>query len=190
MKQIKLSQRAEEETPIAVNDIVEEKLIKDPTMPQFGPPIMQMQNLTQSAETNAANNGENLVENTNTDHVIEFLGFQNQAIVLSLMRQAKLLVFPSIWYERFPLTVAEAFACGLAVITPKLGCMAEIIEDGVNGCHFEPGNAADLAAKIQWADAFPDAVINMGINARCTYEVKYSPGVNYEQLIKIYQEVI
>jgi glycosyltransferase involved in cell wall biosynthesis len=130
------------------------------------------------------------VENTNTDHVIEFLGFQNQAIVLSLMRQAKLLVFPSIWYEGFPLTVAEAFACGLAVITPKLGCMAEIIEDGVNGCHFEPGNAADLAAKIQWADAFPDAVINMGINARCTYEVKYSPGVNYEQLIKIYQEVI
>lgn len=69
MKQIKLSQRAEEETPIAVNDIVEEKLIKDPTMPQFGPPIMQMQNLTQSAETNAANNGENLVENTNTDWI-------------------------------------------------------------------------------------------------------------------------
>lgn len=69
MQDVRLSQRSEEEIPIAINDVVEEKLIKDPTMPQFGPPIMQMQNLTQSAETNAASNGQNLVENTNTDWI-------------------------------------------------------------------------------------------------------------------------
>ncbi|WP_017317174.1 glycosyltransferase [Mastigocladopsis repens] len=122
--------------------------------------------------------------------VITFLGRQSKATVLELIYNAKFLVFPSIWYEGFPLTIAEAFACGLPVIASKLGSMAEIVEDGVTGLHFEAGNALDLAAKINWAITHPEAVDTMEINARCTYEAKYTPEANYKQFMEIYNLVL
>ena len=35
------------------------------------------------------------------------------------------------------MTVAEAFACGLPVLSSRIGGMTEIVEDGVTGLHFE-----------------------------------------------------
>jgi glycosyltransferase involved in cell wall biosynthesis len=129
------------------------------------------------------------VLNTKAEKFIEFLGFQDKQIVFSLMQKAQFLIFPSIWYEGFPLTLAEAFACGLPVVVSKLGGMAEIVEDGVTGLHFEAENTVDLATKIEWAMTHPEVINAMGRNARSTYENKYSPKTNYQQLIEIYQQV-
>ena len=133
---------------------------------------------------------EQKIQNSSVGNIIEFLGFQDKHKVLTLMHNAQSLIFPSIWYEGFPLTIAEAFSCGLPVIAPKLGSMAEIVEDGVNGLHFEPGNSIDMAAKIKFAISYPETIITMGKNARLSYENKYAPDANYQQLIAIYQEVI
>jgi len=133
---------------------------------------------------------EQTVKNSSGKNAIEFLGFQDKHKVLSLMYNAQFLIFPSIWYEGFPLTIAEAFACGLPVIVPKLGSMAEIVEDGVTGLHFEAGNSADMAAKIQWATTNPETMITMGKKARLVYEAMYAPEANYQQLIAIYEQVI
>jgi glycosyltransferase involved in cell wall biosynthesis len=130
------------------------------------------------------------IENTHAKNLIEFLGFQDKSTVLKLMQCAQLLVFPSIWYEGFPLTIAEAFSCGLPVLAPKLGGMAEIVENEMTGLHFEPGNTADLAAKINWAISHPENIIDMGKNARFLYENKYTPETNYQQIMAIYQQVI
>ena len=43
----------------------------------------------------------------------------------------------------------EAFLAGVPVITSNIGGMAELVEDGVNGLHFQMGNAADLARQLQ-----------------------------------------
>ena len=68
--------------------------------------------------------------------------------------------------------------------------MAEIVEDGVTGLHFEVRNPLDLAAKINWAITHPEIIDTMEINARCTYEAKYTPEANYKQLIEIYNQVM
>ncbi|MEH2380242.1 MAG: glycosyltransferase family 4 protein [Nostoc sp.] len=130
------------------------------------------------------------IKNTSSENFIEFLGFQDKPTVLALMQNAQFLVFPSIWYEGFPLTIAEAFACGLPVLVSKLGSMVEIVENGVTGLHFEAGNHRDMAAKIEWATTHPEAMRTMGKNARQVYETKYAPEVNYRQLMAIYQQVI
>ncbi|MEH1910064.1 MAG: glycosyltransferase family 4 protein [Nostoc sp.] len=130
------------------------------------------------------------IKNTSSENFIEFLGFQDKPTVLALMQNARFLVFPSIWYEGFPLTIAEAFACGLPVLVSKLGSMVEIVEDGVTGLHFEAGNHRDMAAKIEWATTHPEAMRTMGKNARQVYETKYAPEANYRQLMAIYQQVI
>ncbi|MBE9034022.1 glycosyltransferase family 4 protein [aff. Roholtiella sp. LEGE 12411] len=130
------------------------------------------------------------VQNSGYYHVIEFLGFQDKQVVLSLMQHANLLVFPSIWYEGFPLTIAEAFACGLPVLVSKLGGLTEIVEDGVNGLYFEAGNSHDLAQQIKWASTHDEAMLSMSKGALDSYKNKYSSEDNYQQLINIYQQLI
>lgn len=105
------------------------------------------------------------------------------------MARAAFLVAPYECYENFPLTLAEAFSHGLPVLASRLGAMAEIVEDGVTGLLFEPGNAADLAAKVRWLHAHPEECRRMGDNARQVYEEKYTPERNYEMLMEIYKTV-
>lgn len=51
--------------------------------------------------------------------------------------------------ETFGLVLIEAMRSGVAVVGTNAGGVPEIIEDGISGLLFEPGNAADLAAKLK-----------------------------------------
>ncbi len=124
------------------------------------------------------------------DSNVCFLGNQSKKQIHKLMSAARFLVMPSVWYEGFPMVLVEAFAHGLPVICSCLGGMAEIIEDGVTGLHFEPGDADDLAKKVHWMIAHPKECEQIGKNARLEYEQKYTPEKNYEMLIDIYQQAI
>lgn len=108
--------------------------------------------------------------------------------VSKAMGEAAFLVMPSECYETFGLVVIEAFAHGLPVIASRLGAMAELVQDGVTGLHFTPGDAYDLAEKMQWLHDHPQQASAMGNNARKIYLKKYTPEKNYELLINIYTE--
>jgi glycosyltransferase involved in cell wall biosynthesis len=123
------------------------------------------------------------------DHVY-FRGHQPRNQVLTFLRRARFLIFSSEWYENFPVTIAEAFACGVPVICSRMGAMQEIVEDGRTGLHFVPGHAADLAAKVEWAWTHPERMQEMGREARREYESKYTAEKNYPMLMEIYQRAI
>lgn len=78
----------------------------------------------------------------------EFLGWQKPNAVRELLRKARALVFPSVWYEGQPLTVYEALALGTPVIVSDLCAGREAVRDGDNGLWFKSGDAASLAAAI------------------------------------------
>lgn len=118
---------------------------------------------------------------------IEWLGRRSSAEVSALMADAAVLIFPSIWYEGFPLVLAEAFAAGLPVIASRLGAMAEIVTDGKTGLLFSPGRADQLFNAVQWAFAHPNQANAMRAAVRREFEEKYSAEVNYELLLAIYQ---
>jgi glycosyltransferase involved in cell wall biosynthesis len=120
---------------------------------------------------------------------IRVLGRLPDHEIVPEIKRAKFVVFPSEWYEGLPLTIAEAFACGVPVIASRLGSMAEIITDGVTGLHFEAGNPADLAAKVKWAWAHSKDMARMGRAARADYEAKYTAERNYEILMGISQRL-
>jgi glycosyltransferase involved in cell wall biosynthesis len=118
------------------------------------------------------------------------LGMLDQNSVRKEMSIAAFLVMPSEWYEGFPMVLVEAFSQGLPVVASRLGGMAEIVEDGITGLHFEAGNAKDLAEKVQWMYDHPEECKQMGLNARKVFEQKYTADKNYEILMDIYQEAI
>jgi glycosyltransferase involved in cell wall biosynthesis len=119
-----------------------------------------------------------------------FMGQVPRAQTIGLMRDARLLVFASEWYENFPVTIAESFACGVPVICSRLGAIREIVTDGQTGLHFEPGNDEDLAEKVDWAWNHPSELRAMGKAARREYETKYTAEKNYPLLMEIYQQAM
>jgi glycosyltransferase involved in cell wall biosynthesis len=121
---------------------------------------------------------------------IEMKGHQEAEGIRSLMSGARFLVFPSIWHEGFPMVIAESFASGVPVIASRLGSTAEIVQDGATGLHFESGDAADLAKKVEWAWNHPEEMARMGRAARAEYEAKYEASKNYEMLMEIYRRAI
>lgn len=121
---------------------------------------------------------------------VSMLGRLGREQVYSEMSSALALVFPSICYETFGLVLVEAFAMGTPVIGSRLGVVPDLIEEGVTGLLFEPGNADDLAAKMRWALANREAMAAMGRNARQRYEQCYTAERNYAQLLQIYREAI
>jgi glycosyltransferase involved in cell wall biosynthesis len=110
--------------------------------------------------------------------------------VLSLMRQAQMLVLPSICYENFPRTLAEAFGCGLPVVASRLGAMAHLIDHDRNGFLFDAGNANALATAMDSLASDPQRCSEMGLTARQTYEESLTPEINYKMLMQIYEDAL
>jgi glycosyltransferase involved in cell wall biosynthesis len=121
---------------------------------------------------------------------VELLGQLHRERTRDLIRNARFLVLPSLWYEGFPMVLAESFACGVPVIGSRLGAMEELIDDGQIGLHFGPGDPADLARKIAWAWSNPAEMAVMGHRARRKYEHNYGTESNYRLLMNIYCQVI
>jgi len=119
-----------------------------------------------------------------------WLGRQPQAQIVSLMKNARVLIVPSECYEIGPLTIIEAFACGLPVIASDLGSMAERVETGRNGLLFHAGDAADLAQKVRWAFENPKQLRVMRAAARRTFEETHTSGCNYKLLLEVYAQAI
>lgn len=131
-----------------------------------------------------------LAESLRNVRNLNYLGQSDRQSVIKKISGTTALVFPSILYETFGLSIIEAFACAKPVIASRLGAMAELIQDGVTGLLFEPGSAEDLAKKMNWAIEHPEEMKQMGLNARREYERKYTAETNYKILIEIYQAAI
>jgi glycosyltransferase involved in cell wall biosynthesis len=121
---------------------------------------------------------------------VEFLGQIPRPRTIEMIQGARFLVFPSEWYEGFPVTICEAFACGTPVICSRLGAMEEVVADGKTGLHFEPGNAEQLAEKALWAWNYPEEMREMGCHARREFEARYTAERNYPLLMRIYESVM
>jgi glycosyltransferase involved in cell wall biosynthesis len=117
---------------------------------------------------------------------VRIIGQQSREQVFALMRDARVLIFPSICYECSPMTIIEAFACGLPVIGSNLGSIPEYVMHRNTGLLFRPRDIADLGQQVRWAFEHTDELRGMRVAARREYEQKYTPERNYKMLMDIY----
>jgi glycosyltransferase involved in cell wall biosynthesis len=88
-------------------------------------------------------------------------------IVRSAMRQASVLVLPSIC-DGFGMVVAESMAQGLPVICSNNAGASQLVEEGVNGFVIPPANPTVLAERLAWCLDHPGELQKMGYNAAKT----------------------
>lgn len=118
---------------------------------------------------------------------VEWVGGKSRAETAELMGRARVLVFPSQWYETFGRVAIESFAAGTPVIASRLGAMAEICSEKETGLLFEPGSATSLRDSLRWVFDNPAQVAAMRHAARRVYEEKYTMEENCRVLIQAYE---
>jgi glycosyltransferase involved in cell wall biosynthesis len=121
---------------------------------------------------------------------IRWHGALKKPQVYERMNEAAALIVPSTWYEPFGIVVAEAFARGLPVIASKIGALASMVRHERTGLHFEPANAADLAAQVSRLHNQPQARRYWRDQARLEFERYYTGEHNYSLLMDIYRRTI
>lgn len=105
-------------------------------------------------------------------------------------RGARMLVLASTAFEMCPLVISEAMSHGIPVVAARIGGVDELVDDGVTGLLFEPGNPQDLARKVKqiWED--PALARTLGESGHQKAEREYGEDAYYAKLISIYREAI
>lgn len=119
---------------------------------------------------------------------VSWLGQRPRAEVLALMQDARCLIFPSEWFEGFPMTMVEAFAVGLPVIASRTGSMEELIIPGQTGEHFAAGQPDDLVRQVR---AFLGRNSqSMRRQARQVYLQRYTGDAHVKSLTRVYTQAL
>jgi glycosyltransferase involved in cell wall biosynthesis len=121
---------------------------------------------------------------------VEWLGWQSHDQVLETMKDASFLVFPTEWYEGFPMVLLEAMATGLPVIASRLGSVPEILDNGTTGMLISPKDSEQWLQALRWAICHPDELLLMGQRGRRMFESRYTSDLGYRQLMEIYRQTI
>ncbi|MBS0018113.1 MAG: glycosyltransferase family 4 protein [Arthrospira sp. SH-MAG29] len=97
------------------------------------------------------------------ENKVHFLGYIPHKELVDIFASHNVLVFPSVWEEPFGRSQVEAMAAGLTLITSGTGGSAEIVEPGVSGLTFPPGNAFALAEALMSLTKNPQGWKQMAI---------------------------
>jgi len=118
-----------------------------------------------------------------------FVGSKSWQELSALIMGAEFSIVPSIWYENFPNTIMESYACECPVIGSRIGGIPEMIREGETGLLFTAGDSSDLAEKISYLHTNIKSRTAMGIQARKILAEDYSVKKHYHALIGLYERI-
>jgi D-inositol-3-phosphate glycosyltransferase len=120
--------------------------------------------------------------------LILFLGKRSQDILPYYYSAAELLVMPSL-YESFGMVALESMACGTPVVASRVGGLAYLVQDGVNGYSVPDGDIEALSERITLLLRDPAHRQDLGRQA-----VAYAQDYDWEKIARrianLYREVI
>lgn len=117
-------------------------------------------------------------------------GWLSPAQVVEELAKARVLIFPSLWYETYGLVVAEAAARGVPAIVSDISAASERVIDGKTGWHMHSGDINDMVRCLKLI-ADDEVVAEAGLAAYRTFWE--SPPVltqHVERLLYIYDKVM
>jgi glycosyltransferase involved in cell wall biosynthesis len=117
---------------------------------------------------------------------VGFTGFVADAA--SAMRALDVVVHASTEPEPFGLVIVEAMGCGRPVIASRAGGAAELFVDGETALGHRPGDAADLARRIETLCRDPDLRLRLGRAGRAAAEARFDRARLADDLLPIYRQ--
>jgi len=129
----------------------------------------------------------NEVKKLKMEDRIHFWGFvDNSSFALNGL---DILVHASIKPEAFGRVILEAMACALPVAASADGGVLELIEDGVTGLLFQPGQVEFMARQVSRLLQNPDLRQTLSRNALNRFKKYFTIDRHVDQVIQIYDEI-
>lgn len=91
--------------------------------------------------------------------------------------------------ENLPYSMMEAMARERPLIASRVGGMPELVEEGISGFLFEPGDEAALAGYMNKLAGDPEGAVRMGRAGRAKLEREFAPGLGIQNHLKLYREI-
>jgi glycosyltransferase involved in cell wall biosynthesis len=120
----------------------------------------------------------------------EFRGHLTGIDLERTIREAGLIIVPSVWHENSPLSILEAMAHGKPIVASRIGGIPELVRDGTTGLLFDPGDVVQLSEKVRTLLVDRSRREVFGRNARKTVENEYSLEEHGATLLSLYEDLI
>jgi glycosyltransferase involved in cell wall biosynthesis len=121
---------------------------------------------------------------------VRFLSLIPTQELIRTYQDADLLILPSIWHESYGLPIAEAMACGTAVLASRTGGIPELVEDGVTGVLVPPCSPSSLGKALADIVADRSALKRMGLAARDRAQTSLTWQRSAAHLESVYRSLI
>jgi glycosyltransferase involved in cell wall biosynthesis len=121
---------------------------------------------------------------------VQLTGQVTADVCTDLMARSRAVILPSAWAEPFGLVAVEAMAAGSPCIAAAHGALPELVTHGVDGTLVPPSDPGALAEAIADVQARPDVYAGYGEAARDSYQKRFDPEENLDQLVDIYRFAI
>ncbi|MCW3117441.1 MAG: hypothetical protein JWM28_1523, partial [Chitinophagaceae bacterium] len=122
--------------------------------------------LRRSANLTIGGNGEvqklqELIKSLALQDCVNYAGWVDGQLKTELLAAADVYILPS-YNEGLPVSILEAMAYGLPIISTPIGGIPEVVKEGINGFLVEPGNIQQIIDKIEKMIKSPDLPPEMG----------------------------
>jgi glycogen(starch) synthase len=130
-----------------------------------------------------------LARSRRVSRAVTFAGWLEPDELSALAAAADCAIVPSI-YEPFGIAALEAAASGTPLVVADTGGLREIVEHGVTGLRFEPGDVAGLAAAV--SSVLSDEVLARRLvrDARAVLATAYRWTAIAERTVAVYRQAV
>jgi glycosyltransferase involved in cell wall biosynthesis len=101
--------------------------------------------------------------------------------------RAHVLLHPTHW-DGQPVTILEAFACGLPVVATRVGAIPDTIRHEVDGYLMDDPSAEALLAGVRYVLSDPETYARIGTAAREAYETRFSAATFERRMATLFQD--
>lgn len=123
------------------------------------------------------------------DNRFTFHGFVQGVRKESLLRNADMMIVPSLWYDNSPVVVYEGFTHGLPLLVSDRGGLPELVTHGQNGMICPAGDYMKLAKQLRRLMTNPDYLEHLSEGSLASASL-YTRDSHIAQLWQIYESVL
>ncbi len=126
------------------------------------------------------------IQTQNLENYISYLGKPERSSLVQIYNTADILIAPSL-YEGFGITLLEAMACGIPVITSKVSAMPEVVGDA--GVLVDPTDyqaIVDAVCYLQNNPVYYQELVNKGLVRAKSFTWEKTA----EQIAEIYEKLL
>ncbi|MFN8693502.1 MAG: glycosyltransferase family 4 protein, partial [Holosporales bacterium] len=120
---------------------------------------------------------------------VQFTGWLNPQAAQEILQRGHILVLAS-RQENLPMSILEAMAYGLVVVSTPVGAVPQVLKDGESGYLVAMGDEDALAAALREALLNPSRSAAMAAKAKRFFAENLTIEAYIPRLVRIYQELI